>query len=77
VFAEGRKHFRRNFAPPMTREIERQLEQLLDQFGEKQVLNPLVTKCKWNDWQCVANAIQRIARKDMTARVKRRVKLQP
>jgi hypothetical protein len=22
----------------------------------------LVTKCKWNDWQCVANAIRRIAR---------------
>jgi len=34
------------------------------QFGAKEVLNaldPLVTKCKWNDWQCVANAIRRIA----------------
>ena len=51
---------------PMTPEIERQLEQLVAQFGEKQVLealDPLVTKCKWNDWQCVANAIRRIARK--------------
>ena len=51
---------------PMTREIELQLEQLVAKFGEKEVLealDPLVTKCKWNDWQCVANAIQRIARK--------------
>ena len=44
---------------------ERQLEQLVVQFGEKKLLealNPLVTKCKWNDWQCVANAIRRLAR---------------
>ena len=50
----------------MTPEIERQLEQLVAQFGEKQVLealDSLVTKCKWNDWQRVANAIHRIARK--------------
>ena len=50
---------------PMTREIEQQLEELVSQFGEKKVLealDPLVSKCKWNDWQCVANAIRRIAR---------------
>ena len=50
----------------MTREIEQQLEELVGKFGEKQVLaalDPLVTNCKWNDWQCVANAISRIARR--------------
>ena len=50
---------------PMTREIEQQLEELVAELGEKKVLEaltPLVTKCKWNDWQCVANAIHRIAR---------------
>jgi len=47
----------------MTRQIEQQLEQLVAKFGERQVLealDPLVTKCKWNDWQCVANAIRRL-----------------
>jgi hypothetical protein len=41
------------------------LEGLVAKFGEKQVLEALdrlVTKCKWNDWQCVADAIRRIAR---------------
>jgi len=50
---------------PMIREIEQQLEQLIAQFGEKHVLaalDPFVTKCKWNDWECVANAISRIGR---------------
>jgi hypothetical protein len=50
---------------PMTADVERQLKQLVAEFGEKKVreaLDPLVTKCKWNDWQCVANAIRRIAR---------------
>jgi hypothetical protein len=50
---------------PITGEIERQLKQLVAQFGAKEVLkalDPLVTKCKWSDWQCVANAIRRIAR---------------
>jgi hypothetical protein len=50
---------------PLTGEIERQLQELVAQFGEKRVLealDPLVTKCKWNDWQSVANAICRIAR---------------
>jgi len=45
----------------MTYEIELQLEQVVAKFGEREVLealHPLVTKCKWNDWQCVANAIR-------------------
>ena len=50
---------------PITGEIEQQLKQLVAKFGEKKVLEalgPLITNCKWNDWQCVANAIRRIAR---------------
>lgn len=49
----------------MTGEIEHQLKQLVAKFSEQKVreaLDPLITKCKWNDWQCVANAIRRIAR---------------
>ena len=52
---------------PITSEVERQLKQLVAEFGEMQVLEalgPLVMECKWNDWQCVANAIRRIARKN-------------
>jgi hypothetical protein len=51
---------------PITGKIERQLRQLVAQFGAQEVLevvDALVTKCQWNDWQCVANAIRRIARK--------------
>ena len=54
---------------PITGDVERQLEELLDRFDEKKVdeaLAPLVTKCKWNDWQCVANAIRRIARRKLS-----------
>jgi hypothetical protein len=50
---------------PITAEIEDDLRNLVARFGEKKVLeavDPLVTKCKWNDWQCVATAVQRIAR---------------
>jgi hypothetical protein len=50
---------------PITGEIEEDLKNLVGRFGEKKVLealDPLITKCKWNDWQCVANAIGRIAR---------------
>ena len=50
---------------PMTAEIEDDLKSLVARFGEKKVLealDPLITKCKWNDWFCVANAIRRIAR---------------
>ena len=49
----------------MTSEIEEDLKNLVTKFGEEKVLealDPLITKCKWNDWQCVANAIRRIAR---------------
>jgi hypothetical protein len=45
----------------MTREIELQLEQLVAKFGEEQVLealDPVVTKCKWND----CNASRMLAR---------------
>lgn len=47
-------------------EIERQFKKLAAQFGEKKVLealDPLVTRCKWNDWQCVANVVRRTSRK--------------
>ena len=50
---------------PITAEIEEDLRNLVARFGEKKVLealDPLVTRCKWNDWQCVANAIRRVAR---------------
>jgi hypothetical protein len=50
----------------MTAEIEHDLKNLVARFGEEKVLEalgPLVTKCKWNDWQCVANAVRRIAAK--------------
>jgi len=49
----------------MTGEIERQLQELVDHSGEQKVLEALdllVTKCRWNDWQSVANAIRRVAR---------------
>jgi hypothetical protein len=50
---------------PITAEVEEDLQNLVAKFGEKKVLealDPLITKCKWNDWQCVANAVRRIAR---------------
>ena len=49
----------------MTGSIERQLKQLVAQFGATKVLealDPLIAKCKWEDWQCVVSAIHRIAR---------------
>jgi hypothetical protein len=55
----------RQLHAPITADIEGDLKTLVARFGEKKVLealDPLVTKCKWNDWQCVANAIRRIAR---------------
>jgi len=67
--SNARRRIKQNIPPelraPVTSEIERQLKQLVTQFGEKNVLealDPLVSKCKWNDWQCVANAIRLIAR---------------
>lgn len=51
---------------PMTGDIEHQLERLIRKVGYRRVrdaLASLVTKCKWNDWLCVANAVDRLARK--------------
>jgi hypothetical protein len=50
---------------PMTADVEGQLKQLVTKFGAEKVreaLDPLITKCKWNDSPCVVNAIRRIAR---------------
>ena len=55
-----------DLAAPMTTEIERQLEQLIAKFGYEKVrdaLGPLVAKCAFKDWLCVANAVDRLARK--------------
>ena len=57
----------------MTAEIEHQLQKLVAEFGEQkvcEVLDPLITKCKWNDWQCVADAIRRIAREKQTSAIR-------
>ena len=56
----------RDLAAPMTGEIERQLEQLIAKFGYEKVrdaLTPLMAKCAFQDWLCVANAVDRLARK--------------
>jgi hypothetical protein len=60
-------------AAPITSEIEDQLEQLIKKFGHDKVraaLTPLVTKCKLDDWLCVANAVDRAARTVRQRRVK-------
>src|SRR5438477_5319176 len=52
---------------PMTTEVEQQLRALIRRHGAKKVhdaLVPLIAKCKLNDWLCVANAVEQIARKD-------------
>ena len=67
--AQKREKIPSELEAPITRKVERQLEQLIFKFGEKKVydvLGPLVTQCKWNDWQCVANAIRRIARRQLS-----------
>lgn len=51
---------------PITTEIEQQLTALIKHFGVDKVreaLAPLVTHCKWNDWLCVSNAVDRVARR--------------
>jgi hypothetical protein len=60
---------RQRFSPelhaPMTAEVEGQLRKLVAGFGEDkvcEVVDPLTTKCKLNDWQCVVTVIRRIAR---------------
>jgi hypothetical protein len=55
---------------PMTTEVEQQLRALIRRHGAKKVhdaLVPLLAKCKLNDWLCVANAVERLARKDSSA----------
>ena len=55
---------------PMTTEVEQQLRALIRKHGAKEVhdaLVPLLAKCKLNDWLCVANAVERIARKHSSA----------
>ena len=52
---------------------ESELGQLIRKFGHDKVrdaLTPLVTKCKWDDWLCVANAVDRVARKADKRRVR-------
>ena len=61
----SRQNIPTDLRAPITAEIEDDLTNLVAKFGEKKVLealDPLITKCKWNDWQCVANAVRRIAR---------------
>jgi len=51
----------------MTTEVEQQLRALIRRHGAKKVLDaltPLLAKCKLDDWLCVANAVEQIARKD-------------
>ena len=62
-----------DFAAPMTTEVERQLKQLIAKFGHEKVrdaLAPLMAKCAFQDWLCVANAVDRLARKGRPRRVK-------
>jgi hypothetical protein len=51
---------------PMTGEVEEQLRQLVQRFGIGKVrdaLIPLIAECKFSDWQCVANAVDHIAKR--------------
>jgi hypothetical protein len=60
----------------MTGEIERQLDKLIAKFGYERVrdaLAPLVAKCAFQDWLCVANAVDRLARKARKVRPKRTI----
>ena len=64
---------RSELAAPMTSEVEGQLEQLLAKFGDEKVrdaLAPLVAKCAFKDCLCVANAVDRLARKVRARRVR-------
>jgi hypothetical protein len=62
-------------AAPMTGEIERQLQQLIRKFGYEKVhdaLAPLMAKCAFQDWLCVANAVDRLAREGQSQAGKNR-----
>jgi hypothetical protein len=62
---------RKSTVPPelraqMATGVERQLRALIRRHGAKKVhdaLVPLIAKCKLNDWLCVVNAVERIARR--------------
>ena len=57
----------------MTTEVEQQLQALIRRHGARKVhdaLVPLIAKCKLDDWLCVANAVERIARKDSSHHTK-------
>src|SRR5205085_3264580 len=60
---------------PITGEIERQLQVLMRRFGHRKVrdaLTPLLDKCRIDDWLCVANAVDRLARKAGTTGTRRK-----
>ena len=60
----------RELRAPMTTEVEEQLRALTRRHGAKKVheaLEPLLAKCKLNDWLCVVSAVERLARKDSRA----------
>jgi len=66
----GRARVRSKLPPqlqaPITTEIEQRLTVLIKQFGVEKVrdaLAPLVTGCKWNDWLCISNTVDRLARR--------------
>jgi hypothetical protein len=65
-----------DLAAPMTGEIERQLEQLIARFGYEKVrdaLAPLMAKCSFRDWLCVANAVDRLAQRAESQAGKKRL----
>ena len=60
---------------PITGEIEHRLEKLVTRFGHRKVrdaLTPLINKCAFQDWQFVANAVDRLGRKARKRMTKRR-----
>jgi hypothetical protein len=67
---QGRKKTQSTLPPElrgsMTSEVEQQLRELIRQHGAQEVydaLVPRIAKCKLNDRLCVANAVERLARK--------------
>jgi hypothetical protein len=56
-----------DLAAPINSGIERQLELLIRENGYQKVLDalaPLISKCAFRDWLCVANAVERLAQKN-------------
>jgi hypothetical protein len=55
-----------NFTPGAADEEYPSPESHITWFGHRKVhdaLTPLINKCAFQDWQCVANAVDRLARK--------------